>query len=307
MKRIIRKLIIVILSFIFSYMLIMGIKLHYELKKANDKLLAYNPQNVKLSYGNISYSESGKGEVILSCHGIFGGYDQGIENLRGISKYARVIAPSRFGYLGSDIYGKGTPKEQAKAYVELLDKLNIDKVYVMGASAGGTVAIRFALDYPERCKGLILYCSAMPEIEKKEKVNLKQGPPDFLVNNYLMYISSPFFRITMGMEPEIIKSMLPIEQRKKGVKIDSEITNPDMALNFDDYNIENLQVPTIILQAKDDKLVNYKKTIKASKRFPKLTLKIFEDGGHMIVGHSVEIEKYVLEFITANSKKNIEK
>lgn len=101
--------------------------------------------------------------------------------------------------------------------------------------------------------------------------------------------------------------MLPIEQRKKGVKIDSEITNPDMALNFDDYNIENLQVPTIILQAKDDKLVNYKKTIKASKRFPKLTLKIFEDGGHMIVGHSVEIEKYVLEFITANSKKNIEK
>lgn len=285
----------------------MGIKLHYELKKANDKLLAYNPQNVKLSYGNISYSESGKGEVILSCHGIFGGYDQGIENLRGISKYARVIAPSRFGYLGSDIYGKGTPKEQAKAYVELLDKLNIDKVYVMGASAGGTVAIRFALDYPERCKGLILYCSAMPEIEKKEKVNLKQGPPDFLVNNYLMYISSPFFRITMGMEPEIIKSMLPIEQRKKGVKIDSEITNPDMALNFDDYNIENLQVPTIILQAKDDKLVNYKKTIKASKRFPKLTLKIFEDGGHMIVGHSVEIEKYVLEFITANSKKNIEK
>lgn len=305
MKSIIKKILIAIILVVLLYMLITGIKLNYEWKKSNQKLLEYNPKNLKLSYGNMSYAEVGEGEVVLSCHGLFGGYDQGIENLRGISNSVRVLAPSRFGYLGSDIYGKATPKEQAKAYIELLDKLNIDKVYVMGASAGGTSAIRFALDYPERCKGLILYCSAMPEIEKQESVNLKQGPPDFLLNNFLMYMSSPLFRITMGMEPEVIKTMLPIEQRKIGVKIDTEITNPDMALNFEEYKIESLQVPTIILQAKNDKLVNYKKTIAAAKRFPKLTLKMFEDGGHMILGHSEEIEEYVLHFIVENAEGTI--
>ncbi|MFZ1646516.1 MAG: alpha/beta hydrolase, partial [Blautia wexlerae] len=71
--------------------------------------------------------------------------------MKSLSKYMRIIAPSRFGYLESDVKGKGIPKDQSKAYVELLDKLGIDKVYVMGASAGGTSAIRVALDYPERC------------------------------------------------------------------------------------------------------------------------------------------------------------
>ena len=55
---------------------------------------------------------------------------------------------------------------QTAAYVELLDKLGIDKVYLLATSAGGSVAIRFALDYPQRTKGLILYCSAMPPVEK---------------------------------------------------------------------------------------------------------------------------------------------
>lgn len=56
---------------------------------------------------------------------------------------------------------ENTPAEQATAYVELLDKLGIDRVYLLATSAGGSVAIRFALDYPERTKGLILYCYAM--------------------------------------------------------------------------------------------------------------------------------------------------
>ena len=303
MKKMIKKLVTLLLLLIFSYLLIMKVKLNYELEKANNRLHDYNSQNIKLSYGNISYAEIGKGEVILSSHGLFGGYDQGIENLKSLSKYMRIIAPSRFGYLKSDVKGKGTPKDQSKAYVELLDKLGIDKVYVMGASAGGTSAIRFALDYPERCKGLILYCSAMPETKKSENVNLKQGPPEILVNNYMMYITSPFFKATMGMEQEVIKTMLPIDLRKLGVKIDSEITNPDMSLNFNDYKIENLQIPTLILQAKDDKIVDYNKTLAAAGRFPNLTLKIFENGGHMIKGHGEEIDKYVLEFINSNSHK----
>jgi hypothetical protein len=39
---------------------------------------------------------------------------------------------------------------------------------------------------------------------------------------------------------------------KVGVDNDASINNPDMARNFDDYDIESLQVPTLILQAKDD-------------------------------------------------------
>ena len=61
--------------------------------------------------------------------------------------------------------------------MELLDRLGINEVYVLSTSAGGSVAIRFALDYPERTKGLILYCSAMPLTEKPAKYAEYVGPP----------------------------------------------------------------------------------------------------------------------------------
>ncbi|PID70938.1 MAG: alpha/beta hydrolase [Flavobacteriales bacterium] len=257
-----------------------------------------------LSYGNIEYLDKGTGEVILVCHGIFGGFDQGYESVKDLSNDYRIISPSRFGYLNSDILGKGTPEEQGKAYVELLDKLNIDKVFILGTSAGGTVAIRFALDYPERCKGLILYSSAMPETKKPAKINLHQAPPDFLCNNLAMYLISPFFKSIMGMESTVVKTMLPIDERKAGVKIDGEITNPDMAVNYDYYDIEMIKVPTLIIQAKDDKLTKYDKFVDSVKRFKNSTLKIFDSGGHLLVGHDKEIRETVSNFINMHINTN---
>ncbi|MCL2037673.1 alpha/beta hydrolase [Candidatus Saccharibacteria bacterium] len=248
----------------------------------------------------MAYVVKGEGETILSVHGIFGGYDQAYDSVKSFSSQYRIVAPSRFGYLGSDVKGDGTPAEQAKAFVELLDKLGIDKVYVLGQSAGGTIAIRFALDYPERVKGLILFSSAMPFTEKPEKYAEYAGPPSFLVNDCAMFLISPLFEPIMGMEPSTIYSMLPISERKRGVALDASINNPDMARNFHDYKIESLQAPTLILAAKDDKLVGFEQTEQAVKRFPNRTSIFFETGGHLMVGHSEKIERAVVKFIDEN-------
>lgn len=58
---------------------------------------------------------------------------------------------------------QGGRQEQAAALLELLDTLNIEKVYVLGASAGGTPAMRFALDDPERT-AQALFFSAPPRL-----------------------------------------------------------------------------------------------------------------------------------------------
>ena len=139
-----------------SYFLVQGIRCAVAVRESKDRLAAYNARTAALSNGDMTYVDSGEGEVILSVHGIFGGYDQAHDTCKDFCSDYRIIAPSRFGYLGSDISGDGTPAEQAAAYVELLDKLGVDKAYLLATSAGGSVAIRFALDYPHRTKGLIL-------------------------------------------------------------------------------------------------------------------------------------------------------
>ena len=282
--------------FFVVYLIVQRIRCSIAEEKSKERLSAYGAETVNLEYGNISFVDRGKGESILSIHGIFGGYDQAYDTCKDFSSDYRIIAPSRFGYLGSDILGNGTPAEQATAYVSLLDKLGIEKVYLLATSAGGSVAIRFALDYPERTKGLILYCSAMPLTEKPDKYLKYAGPPPFLCNSFTMFLLSPLFKLIMGMEPSTIYDMLPVGDRKDGVVLDASVTNIDMAKKYEDYHIEELKVPTLVFHAKDDKLANYADTEKAVKRFANCTFISFENGGHLMEGHEKEIKKAVSNF-----------
>ena len=288
------------LLIISAYLIVQGVGCKKAIQEGKHRLEEYGAMNIELCYGNMRYVDRGDGDVILSVHGIFGGYDQAYDTCKDFASDYRILAPSRFGYPGSDIKGAGTPSEQAEAYVELLDRLGINQVYVLSTSAGGSVAIRFALDYPERTKGLILYCSAMPLTEKPEKYSEYAGPPEFLCNNYAMFLMRPVFGPVMGMDPSTIYSMMPVSERKAGVVLDAAVTNPDMARNYESYAIENLKVPVLILHAKDDKLASYESAVNASVRFPEYIFVSFEEGGHLMAGHEAEVHKAVTDFVQQN-------
>ena len=114
-----------------------------------------------------------------------------------------------------------------------------------------------------------------------------------------MFLLSPLFEPIMGMNPSTIYSMLPVSERKEGVVMDASLTNPDMARNYDNYQIENLQVPVLILHAEDDKLASYDDVSKALCRFPEDTTFVsFETGGHLLVGHGDKVKKTVTEFMS---------
>ncbi|MNW51327.1 Lipase 1 precursor [compost metagenome] len=290
---------VVIAGVLGILLLIEHIRCRNEVKQAYRRLADYKPKTLSLSSAEMTYVDQGSGPVILVAHGISGGYDQGFWTLKDRADEYRILAPSRFGYLGSSVPEKSGPGEQAKAYVELLDNLGIEQVYILGTSAGGTVAIRFALDYPERTKGLILYSSAMPLPEKPERYSAYQGPPGFLCNNFAMRLLRPLFRPFMGMAPDTIYTFLPVNERSKGMQIDASVVNLDMAKNYEQYPIENLRVPSLIIAAKDDKLSNFEAIERVLHRFPDNTLIAFEDGGHMMVGHEQEIEEALDYFLSA--------
>ena len=296
-------ILIAVISIIVIYLAIQYFLCSIAVKNGRIRLETYNSKEIELSYGTMTYVDKGEGDVILSVHGISGGYDQAFDTVADKVSDYRIIAPSRFGYLGSDVPGNHTPKEQVKAFIELLDRLNIDKVYLLATSAGGTVAIRFALDYPERTKGLILYSSAAPFSEKPEKYAEYQGPPSFLCNDFGMWLLSPFFKPIMGMEKDTIYSMLPVSERREGMMIDATVTNPDMAKNFDEYIIENLRVPVLIFQAKDDLMSKYEFIEQSVHRYPNCTFIAFETGGHLMDGNGAEIDAELEKFLQEHRRE----
>ncbi len=285
------------LAVLLLYFLIQAIRCVHGLHEAEKKLESYELKQADLSYGAVTYVDAGEGEVILSVHGIFGGYDQAYDSVKNRIDKNRLLAPSRFGYLGSDVKGSGGPKEQAAAFCEFLDYLDVDQVFVLATSAGATPAIRFALDYPDRVKGLILFCSVMPLSEKPAGYLDYQAPPEPLLSDYAMYLISPLMPSLMGLPASTVKSIQPVSERKGGVILDGRLTNPDMERNFDAYPIEELKAPVLILHSEDDPVASFEKVKNVRHRFPNLTLLSFPDGGHMMTGHGEEIDEALDAFI----------
>lgn len=268
-------------------------------REARERFASYQEKanTIETTYGNISYIDAGEGEVILSVHGICGGYDQAYDTLADREEDYRILAPSRFGYPGSDMPENPTIEKQVEAFVELLDSLQIDKTYVLATSAGGTTAIKFALMHPERTKGLILYCSGYPALEKPEKEITLAGPPAFLCNDFSMWLISPLFKPIMGMEQSTLKMIMPFADKKEGIVFDGKVTNPDMVNNYQDYDMSKLEVPVLSIHAKDDKLANFDGVEPWIKRIPDCTFVPLEGGGHLMEGNEEVIADALDTFI----------
>jgi pimeloyl-ACP methyl ester carboxylesterase len=134
-----------------------------DLDAARRRLAAREHHSIQTPYGSVQYVERGQGPPVLFSHPLVGGFDVGLGCAETwIGDGFRVIAPSRFGYLGSSLPQGAMPAEQADAYALLLDALGIERASMVGFSAGGPSVIQFALRHPDRTAGLVPIGSALP-------------------------------------------------------------------------------------------------------------------------------------------------
>src|SRR5260370_13323218 len=82
----------------------------------------------------------------------------------------RVIAPDLPGYGYSDKpkSGEYTIESQARAVIGLMDRLEIERAVIIGASYGGAVATMIALDRSERVERLVLVGTVSNDEPKKK-------------------------------------------------------------------------------------------------------------------------------------------
>lgn len=300
--------IILITAFTTGY-----VKFRRDLSAGNAKIQDIHSKLYKSQYGDVEYVLEGAGPTILISHGVTGGIDQGI----GLSdmylgKGYRFLYISRFGYLKSSMPAKPSAKLQAEVYSDLLDYLHLDRVFILGNSAGGASAIHFAIDYPGKCDGLILVSSTVPG-------NTKALPPKAFMNlvfgsNFLYWCTVKLFgpsMMKMFVPESIMKTLstpekkklmdivflsgLPVSHREKGILFDTYLSNPSMdeAIPF-----EKITSPTLIIHSIDDPAPPIEGARMISKKIHHCELVSYETGGHLILGHEDEIKRTISDFIS---------
>ena len=201
-------------------------------------------------------------------------------------------------------------ENQAKAFIEVFDELGIEEAFVLTTSAGGAPGVKMAIQYPERVKGLILLSSGVPNTKKsREEIHGMTGPPSPLINDFPMWFILKHFRFLMNIifgsdvPDNMYDTMLPVRPRKSGIINDGEITNLDMTINYDGYQVEKLTVPVLLVHAKDDPFAKYDDVKNFISKVNPQTA-IFETGGHVISGHENDVSEVIKNFIEEISKGN---
>ena len=104
----------------------------------------------------VNYRDEGSGPVLVLLHGSFGSLRMFDEMVRALGEGYRTI---RYDQPPSGLSGPVPPEFTltSEAFLsELLDRLGVGPVALLGTSSGGIIAYRFAATYPERVRAVIL-------------------------------------------------------------------------------------------------------------------------------------------------------
>jgi 2-hydroxy-6-oxonona-2,4-dienedioate hydrolase len=266
--------------------------------------------------GALEYAVAGAGPPILMLHGTGGGFDQGLRfGARLIAAGVRVVAPSRFGYLGSDYPRDAGPAAQADALVRLLDHLRIEALPVAGGSAGALPAAHLALRHPDRCSGLVLLVPAM-NLENRDPVEFTRLQaalvPRLLGSDALFWAASRIApglmtRTLLGTDPallgrvtpderarahDILNGILPVSARARGLLHDARMAGAPA-----DIDLAAIRVPTLVVSAEDDLFGTAATARTIAARLPDARLVVFADGGHIWLGRDAELTRIILGFL----------
>ena len=91
------------------------------------------------------------------------------------------------------------------------------------------------------------------------------------------------FPLTAGdkrITADLIDSFFPVALKTEGVTFDAFVADPDV----NNYPLEALTVPVLIIHAKDDPLVSYQAARRAAGHIPGARLVSTERGGHLFLG-----------------------
>lgn len=209
-----------------------------------------------------------------------------------------MVSVSRPGYYQTPLFSGKTLEEQSTLYKLLLDELGIESLFLFGISGGGPSAIQFALDYPEKCKGVILVAAITHKISlaSNESFVNKLLSTEFVTWMAVQGMVNSFKdkETKEGMKTYLKNGFFPFKFTSQGSQNDVN--------NFKDLELDltALEVPVLLIHGTADKNVPSFFSEEAHKQIPNSTLLLLDGIDHFDVVKNEKANRAIIEFVGQN-------
>ena len=233
------------------------------------------------------YTEPWKSKsVVLLHHSAAGNLHRWRSWVPTLARHHRVLRFDMRGHAGTQPPPEGpfSLPGLAADITAVLDGLEIEKVHVVGASAGGIVSLRFAHDFPQRLHSLSLVASTPKLAQMGAGIDAgvwrrtleEQGTKAWL-------LSDSQKRFGPQPEPGLIewyateggKTQADVVLSLQGCLLQEDLTPL----------LSHIATPTLILASGQDEITPLEVQHLMAQQMPKARLQIFED-----VGHNMKVE-----------------
>jgi pimeloyl-ACP methyl ester carboxylesterase len=262
-----------------------------------EKLVDSDSKFIRLNNLNVHYKEAGAGgQALILLHGFGASTYSWREVLQPLSKNGLVVAYDRpaFGLTERPMQWEGESpyglQAQVKLVIAMLDAKGIDKAVLIGNSAGGTVAIKTALMYPERVKALVLVDAAVysggalpqwlkPILQTPQATKIGQLIARQIQDSGMKMLVSAWYdpsKITAEITSNYRKP-LQIDHWDRALW-DLTVTQEPSGLV---EHLGQLNVPVLVVSGDSDHIVPLEQSIRLSKEIPGAQLTVFSQCGHV--------------------------
>jgi pimeloyl-ACP methyl ester carboxylesterase len=276
----------------------------------------FEDQYIKIDEINTRYWNVGNhGTPVVLLHGAGSSIEVWIKNIDALAQHHPVYA---FDMVGSGLSDKPivtySLTYQLQFLKKFLEAFNIERAILIGNSLGGGIALKFALESPERVEKLVLVSSfglgreisvfhrllaAFPAIANLSQPS-RQGAKIMLGANVYDSRSIPPEWIEISYQwfkqpgrKQAMVSMLKPNLDLWGVRRD--VFEPIVS------KLKEIKVPTLVVWGKQDRLFPVTHAHTAAKEIPNARLHIFDRCGHWAqLEYSQEFNNLVMEFLQVN-------
>lgn len=252
----------------------------------------------------LHYRDYGSGDPVVGIMGF------AIDQRFWAAQVPAVSATNRFITFDNRGVGRSTGippdsiEQMAEDTLRLMDELEIGDAIIFGASMGGTIAQKIALDHPERVKALILAVTFARPIEymRREqsvaKAIFEKADYDTFLEGSLLHLFSPSF---FEMGSETIDRMVRAFYAEGGpdpAGTDMLTAQIDAMAKFDVLDeLGRIEVPTLVIGATLDMMVPFFAAEEIAKAIPNARFEALEGGHGIMVEQMQPFNDLVQQFL----------
>ncbi|BBF98909.1 MULTISPECIES: alpha/beta fold hydrolase [Pseudonocardia] len=229
--------------------------------------------------GSISYFRSGSGHPLLFLHAAGGAGMWGPFHER-LSGSADVIAPDHPGWGGSDDLPELRGVDDlVYHYLDVLDRLELDRVDLVGASFGGWLAAELAVHSPERFRSLVLLGPVGLRIPGHLVADLFLMTPPQLIA--ALYHDPALVEQILSVAPETDQIIATYRELGSLARFGWRpfLNNPRL-----ESRLHRISMPTRVIAAGEDRIVPRVHCERYAAGIPDAELVVVDDCGHALYG-----------------------